>query len=117
MDDFHGDADLDAASDRVQKQAVRDANDGLIALRAKGYHHVVVRIARLIEKDGDFSVPGATIVASSDSMLPALPLEAGSLRAIADRLDAEFAKHGTHEAESGYTEDATHLAAELGVKP
>lgn len=117
MSDFHGDADLDASAERVQKQAVRDAVEVVNALRAKGYHHIVVRVSQLVEKDSECAVPGATVVSTAERVLPALPLEAAALRAIADRFDAEFAKHGTHEAESGYIEDASHRVAEFGVDP
>lgn len=116
-DALHSDPVLEAMSGRAQKEAVRDAAAAVVALRAKGYDHIIVRVVRIVENNGLAAVPGATVVHSEDAMLPGLPMEASSLRSIADRFDAAFAKHGTHEAESGYTEDASERYGELAGEP
>lgn len=110
-DTLHDDPELEAAAARAQKQAARDAAAIVNYMRSIGYDHIVVRLARIVTKGEENSVPGATVVYSDRRMLPALPLEAGQLRTVADRLDGEFKDRGTHEAESGYSED---VSATLG---
>jgi hypothetical protein len=113
METLHGDPELDALAEREQLIAARAATRAMLALRALGYDFVLVRICKVLTRGGECAAPGATSFECARRLLPALPREADGLRLIADKFDAEFRKGGTHEAERGYEEDASHRASEF----
>jgi len=110
---MHGDPELDALACREQQAAAKVALETARALRARGYDFVVVRVVKVVGRRGELAAPGASAIEASEIVLPALRLEAQSLRRMADDLDEAFRRAGVREAEEGYVEDAAHRFEEF----
>lgn len=115
-DSLH-DPELVAMAEREQKAATKAAVMVTRSLRALGFHFVLVRVGKVVSHNGDCAMPGATVFDAGDEMSPSLPFEAEEFRRIARELDQEFERRGTHEAEEGYSEDATHRIADFEEPP
>lgn len=112
-DSLHGDPVLDEMAEQEQKAAVKAALMVTKTLRALGFDFVVVRVAKVLSRNGMCAVPGASVFEADDKVVPGLKMEAESLRLLAADIDAEFARRGTFEAEEGYTENASHRMVEF----
>lgn len=108
-----GDPVLEAEAEREQKAALQATRKVAKTLRALGFDFVLVRVSKVVSRDGVCAVPGATAFDWDERVIPALPREADALRSLADDLDAEFARSDSPEATEGYSEDVTHRAAEF----
>lgn len=111
------DPELVAMAEREQKAASKAAIMVTRSLRALGFDFVLVRVGKVVSRNGECAMPGATVFDANDKMSPSLPLEAEEFRRIARELDEEFLRRDVPEAEEGYSEDATHRVAELEEPP
>lgn len=77
------------------------------ALRRAGWDFVCIRVSTVLANGEDRSAPGATFMAASQAVVPALPREADALRGVAATCDRAFEKAGCGEATEAYSEDKT----------